>query len=111
VYLSSADWMPRNLYERVEVMFPVKDELLRERVRQEILSSYLADNLKSRILQKDGSYVRGWRAQGKRKPPAGASAFSAQDFLIGLAEGRQGLDAIPAAPSPRSRRATIGRER
>jgi polyphosphate kinase len=111
VYLSSADWMPRNLYERVEVMFPVKDELLRERVRQEILSSYLADNLKARLLQKDGSYVRAWRAQGKRKPPVGAAAFSAQDFLIGLAEGRQGLDAIPAAPSPRSRRATMGRER
>src|SRR5271156_647145 len=110
VYLSSADWMPRNLYERVEVMFPVKDELLRERVRQEILSSYLADNLKARLLQKDGSYVRAWRAQGKRKPPVGAAAFSAQDFLIGLAEGRQGLDAIPAAPSPRGRRATMGRE-
>jgi polyphosphate kinase len=111
VYLASADWMPRNLYERVEVMFPVKDELLRERVRQEILSSYLADNLKARLLQKDGSYVRAWQAQGKRKPPTGAAAFSAQDFLIGLAEGRQGLDAIPAAPSPRSRRATMGRER
>src|SRR5271170_3627945 len=111
VYLSSADWMPRNLYERVEVMFPVKDELLRERVRQEILECYLADNAKSRLLQKDGTYVRAWRAQGKRKPPAGAAAFSAQDFLIGLAEGRQALDAIPDAPSPRSRKTTVGRER
>ncbi|MGA8491754.1 MAG: polyphosphate kinase 1, partial [Terriglobales bacterium] len=111
VYLSSADWMPRNLYERVEVMFPVKDELLRERVRQEILEAYLADNLKSRFLQKDGSYVRAWRTQGKRKPPTGAAAFSAQDFLIALAEGRQVLDAIPLAPSPKNRRATVGRER
>ena len=49
MYLGSADWMPRNLYERVEVIFPVKDELLRERVRQEILESYLADNLKPRV--------------------------------------------------------------
>jgi polyphosphate kinase len=111
VYLSSADWMPRNLYERVEVMFPVKDELLRERVRQEILAAYLADNLKARFLQKDGGYVRAWQTQGKRKPPAGAAAFSAQDFLIGLAEGRQALDAIPAAPSPSSRRTTVRRER
>jgi len=111
VYLGSADWMPRNLYERVEVIFPVKDELLRERVRQEILESYLADNLKSRFLQKDGSYIRAWQAQGKRKPPAGATAFSAQDFLISLAEGKQALEAIPAAPSPRSRRAVIGKER
>ena len=111
VYLGSADWMPRNLYERVEVIFPVRDELLRERVRQEILESYLADNVKSRFLQKDGSYVRAWRAQGKRKPPTGHAAFSAQDFLISLAEGKQALEGIPAAPSPTRRRAAIGKER
>src|SRR6266446_2998855 len=89
VYLSSADWMPRNLYERVEVMFPLKDELHSERVRHEILDAYLADSVKSRVLRKDGSYVRSWQAEGKRKPPAGAAAFSAQDFLLGLAEGKQ----------------------
>jgi polyphosphate kinase len=111
VYLGSADWMPRNLYERVEVIFPVKDELLRERVRQEILESYLADNVKSRFLQKDGSYVRAWRAQGKRKPPSGQAAFSAQDFLISLAEGKQTLQAIPAALSARSARTAVGKER
>src|SRR4029077_10626540 len=60
VYLSSADWMPRNLYERVEVMFPLKDALNRERVRQEILNAYLADNVKSRVLVKDRTYVRSW---------------------------------------------------
>jgi polyphosphate kinase len=111
VYLGSADWMPRNLYERVEVIFPVKDELLRERVRREILESYLADNLKSRFLQKDGSYVRAWQAQGKRKPPTGAAAFSAQDFLINLAEGKQSLDSIPAVPAPKIRRTAVGKER
>src|SRR5712664_3699395 len=63
VYLSSADWMPRNLYERVEVMFPLKDALARERVRHEILDAYLVDNLKSRVLRKDGVYVRSWQAQ------------------------------------------------
>src|SRR6202166_354735 len=110
VYLGSADWMPRNLYERVEVIFPVKDALLRERVRHEILESYLADNIKARFLQKDGSYIRAWRAQGKRKPPSGPAAFSAQDFLISLAEGKQALEAIPAAPSPRSRRMLVGKE-
>src|SRR5450432_1410992 len=72
VYLGSADWMPRNLYERVEVMFPVKDVLLRERIRQELLEAYLADNLKTRLLQKDGTYIRAWKAQGKRHAPAGA---------------------------------------
>src|SRR6202142_349516 len=86
-YLSSADWMPRNLYERVEVMLPLKDALTRERVRHEILDAYLADTLKSRVLRKEGVYVRSWQAEGKRKPPVGPAAFSAQDFLLGLSEG------------------------
>ncbi len=37
IYLGSADWMPRNLYERVEVMFPIKDPALRKRIFDEIL--------------------------------------------------------------------------
>src|SRR5713226_3291346 len=111
VYLSSADWMPRNLYERVEVMFPLKDELHSERVRHEILDAHLADSVKSRVLRKDGSYVRSWQAEGKRKPPAGAAAFSAQDFLLGLAEGKQLLDAIPALPARRARRVVLTKGR
>jgi polyphosphate kinase len=110
VYLGSADWMPRNLYERVEVIFPVKDEFLRERIRREILEAYLADNLKSRLLQKDGSYVRVWKAQGKRKPPSGDAAFSAQDFLIGIAEGKQAPEAIPGPPPRRPARVAAGKE-
>ena len=111
VYLGSADWMPRNLYERVEVIFPVKDEFLRERIRQEILEAYLADNLKSRLLQKDGTYVRVWKAQGKRKPPSGDAAFSAQDFLIGIAEGKQAPEAIPGPPQRKPARVPAGKER
>jgi len=111
IYLGSADWMPRNLYDRVEVLFPVKDALLRERIRQEILETYLADNRKARILQKDGTYIRAWRAQGKRKPPAGAAAFNSQEFLIGLAEGKRSPEEIPAVPATRPRRTTAGRER
>jgi polyphosphate kinase len=111
VYLSSADWMPRNLYERVEVMFPLKDALNRERVRHEILDAYLADNLKSRILQKDGVYVRSWQAEGKRKPPVGPMSFSSQDFLLGLAEGKQAIESMPV-PAPRKvRRVVLGKGR
>src|SRR5271163_5129639 len=58
VYLGSADWMPRNLYERIEVVFPLKDPVLCERVCTEILSSYLADTRKARILGTDGTYSR-----------------------------------------------------
>jgi polyphosphate kinase len=100
--------MPRNLYERVEVMFPLKDALARERVRHEILDAYLVDNLKSRVLRKDGVYVRSWQAEGKRKPPTGAAAFSAQDFLLGLAEGKQAVEAMPV-PGPRKARRVVMR--
>ncbi len=50
VFLGSADWMPRNLHERVEVLFPLKNPLLRDRVVHEILAAYLADNVKVSIL-------------------------------------------------------------
>src|SRR5438067_4352178 len=109
VYLSSADWMPRNMYERVEVMFPVKDPMLRNRIMHEILSAYLADTVKARVLRKDGNYVRAWQAAGKRKAPA--PGFSAQDFLVALAEGKQTIEAIPGVPEPKPRRIAARKER
>jgi len=102
IYLSSADMMPRNLYERVETMFPVKDPMLRDRIRHEILDAYLSDTLKARVLLKDGSYVPAWRASGKRKPPE--PGFSAQDFMVALAEGKQTAAAIPTLPGRQARR-------
>ena len=111
VYIGSADWMPRNLYERVEVVFPIKDPLLRERVVHEILNVYLADNVKARLLQKDGKYLRAWKAQGKRRSPVGAAAFNAQEFLIGLAEGKQTMEVIPPPPQHRAKRLSMGKER
>jgi len=111
VYLGSADWMPRNLHERVEVLFPLKSPLLRDRVVHEILAALLADNVKTRFLQKDGRYLRPWQSpkgRGKR-PPRGAAAFSAQDFLIGLAEGTKTPEEIPASVPRRSSRSLNGR--
>ena len=103
VFIGSADWMPRNLHERVEVLFPLKDRLLRERVIYEILAAYLADNLKARFLQKDGRYLRSWQSPAGRskRPPRGKAAFNAQDFLIGLAEGNRSPEDIPAAAERR----------
>ena len=112
IYIGSADWMPRNLYERVEVLVPLRDEMLRERVRREILDAYLADNRKARILLKDATYIRAWQPiQGKRnrRPPTGTAAFSAQDFLIGVAEGKSALPPVP--PPVKRRRVSVGRER
>jgi len=111
VYLGSADWMPRNLYERVEVIFPLRDPLLRERVRHEILAAYLADNAKTRVLQRNGEYVRIWQAEGKRKAPSGPALFNAQEFLIGLSEGKQTLETIPAEKARKPRRVVLGKER
>ena len=56
VFLSSADWMPRNFFRRVEVMFPVLDPELRQRVLREIVPTYLADNTRARRLDADGSF-------------------------------------------------------
>jgi len=102
IYIGSADWMPRNLYERVEVLVPLRDEFIRERVRREILDSLLADNRKARILLRDETYIRAWQPMhGKRnrKAPTGAAVFSAQDYLIGLAEGKQANQAPPLVPA------------
>jgi polyphosphate kinase len=58
VYVGSADWMPRNLYNRVEVVFPVEDPALRKRVIEEILDRQLSDNTKAWNLNPDGTYAR-----------------------------------------------------
>jgi polyphosphate kinase len=80
IYLGSADWMPRNLYERVEVLFPLKDPQHCERVCTEILSSYLGDTRKARILASDGTYSYPRAARN-------GHGFSAQDHLMRLAAG------------------------
>ncbi|MGE3818294.1 MAG: polyphosphate kinase 1 [Isosphaeraceae bacterium] len=58
VFLSSADWMPRNFRRRVEVMFPIEDARLKNRIVEGILSVVLSDNVKARILGPDGLYRR-----------------------------------------------------
>jgi polyphosphate kinase len=56
VFLSSADWMPRNFFRRVEVMFPVLAPDLVARILREILPVYLADNMRARRLDPDGVF-------------------------------------------------------
>jgi polyphosphate kinase len=56
VFLSSADWMPRNFRRRVEIMFPIEDPRLQNRIVDGILGVSLMDNVKARVLQPDGSY-------------------------------------------------------
>ena len=58
VFLSSADWMPRNFYRRIELAFPVENPTLRDQIINEVLPSFLHDRVKARELQSDGSYRR-----------------------------------------------------
>jgi polyphosphate kinase len=88
VFCGSADWMPRNLYERCEVLFPVTEEAAMRRLRDEILECYLRDDVKARLLQPDGTYIRA---------PKTAKGLSAQDWLMNLAANPTKLPAAAIA--------------
>ncbi len=74
VYLGSADLMNRNLDRRVEVMFPIEDPRLKDRITHEILEPALKDNVKMRWLKMDGGYTRPRVADEKR--------FNLQEHLL-----------------------------
>jgi polyphosphate kinase len=80
VFLSSADWMPRNFDRRVEVMFPVEAEDLRRRIIEEIIPTYLSDNRRMRMLRPDGAY--------ERIADANAAPHRSQVELLALAASR-----------------------
>ncbi len=77
VYLGSADLMPRNLNRRVEVIFPAENPALVRKIRDEIIETYLADNVKARLMQPDGTYRR-------IRPAEGQEPFNAQQHFINL---------------------------
>jgi len=74
LYLSSADWMPRNLLRRVEIAFPIEDPALRKEIIDEVLPAFSNDRVKARELQPDGSYLR-------LHPRDGEKASQAQLFF------------------------------
>ena len=80
VFLSSADWMPRNFNTRVEVMFPVEAPELKARLVDEVLGLALADRARARRLQPDGAYLR---------PEPGPGAVRSQMALLETAERRR----------------------
>jgi polyphosphate kinase len=78
IYIGSADWMSRNLDRRVEVIFPLRDERIRDRVRREVLEVPLADHVKMRWLQAGGNYLRpATREDG---------ALNSQEYLLNLTQ-------------------------
>ncbi len=75
VFISSADWMPRNLYSRVETCFPIEEKALRERIIDEVFELAFADTRGSWELQPDGEYQR-------VQPAPGEEPRSAQRILL-----------------------------
>jgi polyphosphate kinase len=76
IYLGSADLMPRNLDRRVEVLFPVENRRLIRQLRDRVLAICLADNVKARLMQADGTYLR-------LMPEKGAAPVNSQSWFIG----------------------------
>ncbi|OHE21463.1 MAG: hypothetical protein A2Z43_05310 [Syntrophobacterales bacterium RBG_19FT_COMBO_59_10] len=87
IYSGSADWMPRNFKKRAEILYPIKNTALKARIIDEILMTYLKDNVKARLMQPDGSYAR-------LKPKEGERAIRSQSELIAIAR-KGGLKSPP----------------
>lgn len=95
IYCGSADWMPRNFFRRVEVVFPVEDERLKRRLVDEILSVQLGDTVKARVMQPDGSHLR-----LKSKQP-----FRSQTWLLAHAQKEEQRVVAPPSDFLSSRQA------
>jgi len=93
VFLGSADWMPRNLIRRIEVVFPVIEPRLRNRVFDEIIPLFHRDNVKARLMRPDGTYERVQAGPGEE-------TVRCQAHFIALAE-RNNKPATPAVPPQR----------
>jgi polyphosphate kinase len=81
LYLSSADWMGRNFFNRVEIAFPIEDERMQRRVISESFEEYLGDNCQAWVLQSDGRY--------RQLRPGSARRRSAQETLMQTLAGWQ----------------------
>lgn len=78
IFLGSADWMPRNMDRRVEILFPIDGKENKNRIKNEILMTLLADNTKARTLDAKGNYTL-------RKPREGEEPVNAQHKFIKIA--------------------------
>ncbi len=92
VYCGSADWMPRNFFRRVEMVYPIEDPDLKRRIVKDILPIELRDNYDARELQPDASYTMPARA-------AGEEPFCAQKYFMAAAALRSASAAAVVAPA------------
>ena len=100
---SSADWMPRNFVRRIEVMCPIEDPALKQRLLDEVLGTALRDNVKARALQPDGHYERVVRPGPLRALAADAARQRARDGGGGAKPERSSADVPQRQLNPRAR--------
>ena len=81
IYAGSSDWMPRNFFRRIEVVFPIADPALRRWIKDELFGMALQDTEQARVLGSDGGYL-------PPVVPAGTPSFSAQAYFIAAAQQR-----------------------
>ncbi|HVO33155.1 MAG TPA: polyphosphate kinase 1 [Elusimicrobiota bacterium] len=103
VFLASADWMPRNLDRRIEIMFPVEDPANRRRL-MDMLDAYFRDNAKSWLLKPDGAYERSEAGKGKR--------FRVQEWLSQRAidDEQSTRRSLPQGLKPQKAQAPVKKE-
>jgi len=108
LFVSSADWMPRNFFRRIELAFPIEDGVLRERLISQVLAISWADDTKARILKSDGSYSRAPMIPGK-EPCRSQSKFillakTGESFDSKPVDGKSRFPKVRIAPSPFARK-------
>ncbi|MEM9445979.1 MAG: polyphosphate kinase 1 [Verrucomicrobiota bacterium] len=96
-YAGSADWMPRNLFRRIEAVFPIEDPQITGRIKDEIIDTYLKDTVKARVLNSDGSYMR-------KNTPKGQQPLRSQMFFI---ERSQKDNALPPTKISQTQKLTV----
>jgi polyphosphate kinase len=115
VWLASADWMPRNFWRRIETVFPVQDAALKGRIVNDILRLVLADTVKARELQANGTYRRRVAPEGETpvrsqvalqllaREAAREKKADARPTLVPVVRRRPDTDPAPGSGRARSR--------
>jgi polyphosphate kinase len=91
VFAGSADWMPRNLFRRIEIIFPIEDGIIRDRIINEIFRVTLADNTKARRMDQTGTYSR-------PEPASGEKSRRSQTEFMALAQPKEKPKSAGASP-------------
>src|SRR5262249_21748834 len=92
-FLSSADWMPRNLDRRVEVLFPVESEKLRDQIRKEVVQLAVGESSRVYDMNSEGRYQR-------RKLGPGQAEVGVQESVLDWVVGHGRMSVAPAASIP-----------